>query len=148
MQDFIIWTLAQEDAPPSPPEAPVTPQGPAGSPSAPGQSVTQQPGGVGNGEPPSQAPNPFGFGQLFFFVLLFGLIWFVLMSGQRREGKRLAAMLAKLKKGDKVITAGGIIGNIVEVRDNEVILKVDENNNTRIRILPSKIQSVIEEKGD
>ena len=42
-------------------------------------------------------------------------------------------MLAALKKGDKVTSIGGIVGTIMDVREDEVVVKVDENNNVRMR---------------
>jgi len=55
-------------------------------------------------------------------------------------------MLAALKKGDKVQTAGGILGTVVEVRDSEVVVKVDENANTRLRFARSAIQAVLDDQ--
>ena len=54
-------------------------------------------------------------------------------------------MLAALAKGDKIQTSGGIIGSVVEVRESEVIVKVDENANTRIRFARSAVQTVLGE---
>ena len=55
-------------------------------------------------------------------------------------------MLAGIGKGDKVLTVGGIMGTIVEMRETEVVLKVDENANTRIKFSRSSIQSVVSER--
>jgi len=48
-------------------------------------------------------------------------------------------MVQSLQKNDKVQTIGGIIGTIVDIKDNEITLKVDESNNTKIKILRSAI---------
>jgi preprotein translocase subunit YajC len=48
-------------------------------------------------------------------------------------------MLQSLKKNDRVQTVGGIFGTIVDIGDNEITLKVDESNNTKIRISPNAI---------
>lgn len=90
-----------------------------------------------------------GMGQEMIWMLLIGImiVWFFSMfSGQRREKKKRAALLASLNKGSKVQTVGGILGTVVEVRDHDVLIKVDENSNTRIRFTRNSIQSVIEDK--
>jgi preprotein translocase YajC subunit len=52
-------------------------------------------------------------------------------------------MIQSLEKNTKVRTIGGIIGTIVEVRENEVVLKIDENNNTKIKIIKGAIATTI-----
>ncbi len=81
--------------------------------------------------------------SFFFMLLILVLFMFVLIVPQRREKKRRNAMLEALKKGDRVQTVGGIIGTIVELRPSEVVVKVDENTNTRMRFSRSAVQSVI-----
>ena len=89
-----------------------------------------------------------GGGQIIWMLLIgIMIVWFFSMfSGQRREKKKRAALLASLNKGSKVQTVGGILGTVVEVRDHDVLVKVDENSNTRIRFTRNAIQSVVEDK--
>ncbi|MFN3599616.1 MAG: preprotein translocase subunit YajC [Aquificaceae bacterium] len=68
--------------------------------------------------------------QLIFFILLFVLFYFLLIRPQSKARKRHQEFLANLKKGDRVITSGGIWGTVVEIGDETVTLKVDAN--TRI----------------
>ncbi|MCS7261826.1 MAG: preprotein translocase subunit YajC [Aquificaceae bacterium] len=68
--------------------------------------------------------------QLIFFVALFALFYFLLIRPQSKARKRHQQFLANLKKGDKVVTAGGVWGTVVEIGDQTVTLKVDAN--TRI----------------
>jgi len=56
-------------------------------------------------------------------------------------------MVQNLKKNDKVRTIGGILGTIVDVRGDEVVLKVDESNNTKIRISTSAIGKNLSQEG-
>jgi preprotein translocase subunit YajC len=94
------------------------------------------------------APPSAGGGGLFQFLpilLIMGLFVFILMGGQRKEKKRRAKLLAALRKGNKVQTVGGILGTVVELRETEVVLKVDENTNTRIKFGRSSVQSIISE---
>ncbi len=102
---------------------------------APGQATP--PGGGG------QAPsNPLGM----MLPLVFGLIIFMMITSMlsgRKEKKKRASMLETLKKRDRVQTYGGIIGTVVEMKDEELVLKVDEGSNTRIRFSRSAIQQVL-----
>ena len=88
--------------------------------------------------------------DMIFWVLL-AFIAFILittiMSG-RKEKRRVAEMLSSLSKGDKVQTAGGMIGTIAEVRDDTVVLRVDESTNTRIRFARSAVQKVLKPARD
>lgn len=69
------------------------------------------------------------------------LFWFMWWS-QSRERKRFADMVSALKRNDRVETVGGLYGTVVEVRDNEIILKVDETNNVKMRFNRSAIKTV------
>lgn len=135
MFESMTLTLAQEDAAPAP-AAPRT-----------GDATTSQPlppAGSGAAPPPQ---SPMGLDPTFMLILLGGLALIMIFSTrtQSKERKKRAAMIAALKKGDKVQTVGGIIGSVVEVRDNEVVLKVDENANTRIKFTRAAIQNVVAE---
>ncbi len=70
---------------------------------------------------------------------------FMTFRSQSKEKKKRAQLLNALAKGDKVQTIGGIIGNVVEIRDNEIVVKIDENNNTKMKFARSAIQNKIEE---
>jgi len=76
----------------------------------------------------------FGSGQFLFIMLgVFVLMYIMMGRGRRKQATRHREMLAALKKGDKVTTRGGIVGTVIELRDNDVTVKVDETNNIRIR---------------
>lgn len=109
------------------------------------QPLTGADGGAGGG---GAAPaNPFGGGFLF---LILGLMAFMLVMssmGQRKEKKKRAALLNSLGKHDRVQTAGGVIGTISEIRGDEVVIKVDESTNTKIRFARSAVQQVLKQAG-
>ena len=67
-------------------------------------------------------------------ILLFVIMYVFLMRGPRKQQKEQKQMIQTLKKNDRVRTIGGIFGTVVDVRGDEVVLKVDEANNTKIRI--------------
>lgn len=76
-------------------------------------------------------------------ILLFVVFYWVLFRNQRKERQKQVDMLRGLKRNDRVQTIGGIFGTIVDVRDNDVVLKVDESNNVKIRFNRSAIKEVL-----
>jgi preprotein translocase YajC subunit len=54
-------------------------------------------------------------------------------------------MLSSIKKNDSVRTVGGIIGSVVEVKPDVIVLKVDENSNTKLTVARGKIEAVLKE---
>jgi preprotein translocase subunit YajC len=103
-------------------------------------------GGAQGGGPPPQGP----FGGTFMLMLL-GLFAFMIimsMMAGRKEKKQMREMLASLTRHDRIMTNGGIIGVITEVRDDEIVLKVDEATNTRIRFAKSAVKTVLKHASD
>ena len=98
--------------------------------------------------PTSQpVPAPLAFLRDFApLILLAVFFWFMVSGSKRKQEKEREKMLKDLKRGDRVQTIGGIIGNVVEVRDNEVVVKVDESSNTKIHFARSAIHRVIDEE--
>ena len=74
------------------------------------------------------------------FVLIILIFYFLMIRPQKKRDKEAKAMLAAMKKGDKVVTIGGIHGTVVMVKDNTVIIKVDDS--ARIEFSKSAISSV------
>ena len=56
-------------------------------------------------------------------ILLFFLFWVMIIVPQRKQAKQHAAMVASLAKGDRVVTMGGLIGEVLSVRDDELQLR-------------------------
>ncbi len=79
------------------------------------------------------------------FLLIIGVFWFLMARGRSRERARYEQMLNSLKKGDRVQTIGGVLGTVVDVRDHEVVVKVDETTNTKVRFVKSAIREVLQE---
>jgi preprotein translocase subunit YajC len=100
--------------------------------------------------PPATAPSgPPGWTQFVPIVLILGVFYIFMWRNKRGDEKKRTDMLGQLKRGDRIQTIGGIIGNVVEVRDGEVVVKVDETSNTKIRFSRSAIHRVLgEEKPD
>jgi preprotein translocase subunit YajC len=77
--------------------------------------------------------------QLLFIGGIFVIMYFILFREPRKRQRQQQKMIQSIKKNDKVRTIGGIIGIVVDVKDDEIVLKVDESNNTKIRIMASAI---------
>ncbi len=60
-------------------------------------------------------------------ILIIVVMWFFMIRPQRKQQKELQKFRDGLKKGDKVVTVGGIYGTVVEVKDNTLILEIDTN---------------------
>jgi preprotein translocase YajC subunit len=69
------------------------------------------------------------------------------MWPERKERKRKAAMLANIKKNDRVLMTTGLYATVAAVHESELVLKFDEGP-TRVRALKSAIASVVEERSD
>lgn len=72
------------------------------------------------------------------------VFYFVLLRPQQREAKQRQSLLDNIKKNDRVVTIGGIYGVVTNVRReaDEVTIKVDEANNTKLRITLSSIARI------
>lgn len=79
------------------------------------------------------------FTQLLPFILMLVIFYFLLIRPQQKRAKERNAMLASLKKGDQVVTIGGMHGTITDLDDDTVTLKVSEN--TKIKFERSAIGS-------
>ena len=83
---------------------------------------------------------------IVFYALLFAAMWFFLMRPQKKEQKRVAAMLATLEAGDCVLTTAGFYGVVIDISDDTVIVEFGNNKNCRIPMQKNAISQV--EKAD
>jgi preprotein translocase subunit YajC len=74
------------------------------------------------------------------FVLIIGIFYFLIIRPQNKKQKDTQRMLESIRKGDKVVTIGGIHGTISSVEDKSVVVKVDDN--TKIKFLRSAIATI------
>ena len=77
--------------------------------------------------------------SLIFMLLMFAVFWFILIRPQQKRAKEHAAFLSALKKGDQVVTRGGVIGRVSGVADNLVTIEIQEK--VRVQVLKSYIES-------
>lgn len=89
-----------------------------------------------------------GFGLLPAMIAIGFLFYFLLIRPQRREQAKREAMVAAVKKNDRVITVGGIYGVVTNVHReaDEVTIKVDEATNTKLRVTLGSISRVLRDE--
>ena len=89
-------------------------------------------------QPPSQS----AFGSLLFPMLaIFAIFYFVMIGPDRKQRKKREAMLAALKKGDKLVTSSGMFGQVAAIQDDVVTLQVADG--VRVRFSRAAIQTVL-----
>lgn len=80
---------------------------------------------------------------LWPLLVILGLVFYMMILGpDRRKRQQHTLMMENLKKNDQVVTIGGIKGTVTNVKDDEVTIRIDESNNTRIRVLKSSISRI------
>lgn len=84
-----------------------------------------------------------GFGGFLIPLgLMFAIMYFLVIMPQQRQRKKMQAMLADLKAGDKIITSGGIYGTINGIDGDSIILKISSEPQVKIRIARAAIAQV------
>jgi len=91
-----------------------------------------------------QAPNPL-MNLIIMMAVLFGIMWLLILRPQRKRERQRQQMLDRVRKNDKVVTAGGIHGTVRWVKGDEVMLLVDESTNTKLRVSRSAISRILGE---
>jgi len=80
--------------------------------------------------------------MIVVWVVIFGAMFFVMGGSQRKEQKRLSAMLSNLEVGDSVLTSSGFYGMVIDVNDDTVIVEFGNNKNCRIPMNKTAIAQV------
>lgn len=83
---------------------------------------------------------------LIQMLLIFGIFYFLLIRPQAKERKKHDEMLSAIKKGDEIVTNGGIIGKVVHVEENRLTVKTGDN--TRLTVDRGRIASVLDVRGE
>jgi len=82
------------------------------------------------------------FGQLVPLILIFGIMYFLLIRPQQKKAKQHQAMVSSLRRGDQVVTQGGLIGKVSKVKeDNEI--EVEVSDGIKVRVVQSTIAQVL-----
>jgi preprotein translocase subunit YajC len=87
--------------------------------------------------PAADQPNPMMTFMPFFAIMI--IFYFFMIRPQQKRQQETQKMIEALKKGDRVVTAGGVIGIVAGVQNDYVVLKVGDNDNTKMEVLKSAI---------
>ncbi len=126
-----VWILAQaetNEAPSKISSAPVTSEG---------EAMTKVPSDSNALATGRESPKPFF--PPWLLLALAAVFIFMLFRGPRKKQQEHKKMVQSLRKNDRVRTIGGIIGTIMDIKDDEITLKIDESNNTKIKVASSAI---------
>ncbi len=80
-------------------------------------------------------------GAIVWMVVLFGIMYFLMLRPQKKEQKRLQAMLNDMEVGDSIATTGGFYGVVIDMTEEDVIVEFGNNKNCRI---PMRKQAIAE----
>ncbi len=109
------------------------------------ESTTTAPDGNQVETPPVE-PKKQGYGSLILLGVMFVFIYMMMFRGPKKKQQQHSKMVQALQKNDRVKTIGGIIGTIIEVKDDVIILKIDESNNTKIKVTIGAISGKISQE--
>lgn len=86
------------------------------------------------------------YGTILYIIALFGLLYFLMIRPQQQRQKKHNEMIRGLKVNDKVVTAGGILGTVVKVKEDTFVLRIADN--VRVEVLKNSIGQVRESADD
>ncbi|MEQ8265841.1 MAG: preprotein translocase subunit YajC [Parvibaculum sp.] len=78
--------------------------------------------------------------QLFPFIALFAIMYFLVLRPQQRRVKQHREMVSNVRRGDVVVTAGGLVGKVTKVDEAEVLVEIADN--VRVRVVKSTLTDV------
>ncbi|MCL2214798.1 MAG: preprotein translocase subunit YajC [Treponema sp.] len=96
--------------------------------------------GVPQGDPNAAVSGGSLIGSFLPFIAIIAIFYFLIIRPQSKKRKETEKMLSSLKKGDRIVTIGGLYGTIQSVKDTTVIVRVDDN--IKLEFLRSAISSV------
>ena len=140
-----LWILAQAGSQEAPSKISSEPVGTSG------QATTQAPGSpnVGpdgtTGGTPVRSGNPYTMWLMLAMAMV--VMYLFLLRGPRKQQQQQKQMIQTLKKNDRVRTIGGIYGTVMDVKGDEVVLKIDEATNTKIHVSTSAIGKNLSQEG-
>ncbi|WP_339948274.1 preprotein translocase subunit YajC [uncultured Albimonas sp.] len=88
--------------------------------------------------------DPMGaFGSFIPLILIFAIFYFLMIRPQQKRAKEHKAMLGALRRGDQVVTAGGLMGKVTRVKEGEDEIEVELAENVKVRVVRGTIAQVI-----
>jgi len=92
--------------------------------------------------PPPIWKNP----QIIMLGVMFIIMYFLLIKGPKKKQKKHTQMVKAIQKNARIQTIGGIIGTVINVKDNEIVIKIDESNNTKMTISKGAVSKVLSDE--
>ena len=92
----------------------------------------------------SSAQQPSLFASFIPLILIFLIFYFLLIRPQQKKAKEHKILLDSIKRGDQILTSGGMIGKVIKADANE--LTVEISNNVNVRIFRSTVSDVLNKK--
>ncbi|ODS32322.1 MAG: preprotein translocase subunit YajC [Candidatus Scalindua rubra] len=83
-----------------------------------------------------------GMGLMLPFILMFAILYLLIIRPQRTKERHRKEMIANIRKHDRIVTVGGVHGVVISVKENEVIARVDDKKDVKLKIDKSAITSV------
>ncbi|WMC92498.1 preprotein translocase subunit YajC [Kineothrix sp. MB12-C1] len=83
-----------------------------------------------------------GMIMVLYIVLIVGFIYFFMLRPQKKEQKKMSAMLSSLEIGDSILTSSGFYGIVIDITDDTVIVEFGNNKNCRIPMQKTAIAAV------
>lgn len=81
--------------------------------------------------------------QLFPLIAIFAIMYFLLIRPQQKKQREHQAMLAALRRGDQVVTGGGVIGKVTRVKEGENEIEVEITSGVTVRVIRGTITTVL-----
>ena len=81
-------------------------------------------------------------GAIVWMVVLFGIMYFLMLRPQKKEQKRMNALIASMEVGDTVVTTSGCYGVVIDITDEDCIVEFGSNKNCRIPMKKAAIAEV------
>lgn len=82
------------------------------------------------------------------FALMFAILYLLIIRPQRNKEKQRKEMIANVRKNDRIITTGGVHGVVLSVKENEVVVRVDDAKDVKLKIEKSAITTVAVPKSE
>ncbi len=88
------------------------------------------------------APSGGGIIMIIYLVIIVGVMYFIMIRPQKKEQKRITAMLADMSVGDCVLTTSGFYGIVIDITDDTIIVEFGSNKNCRIPMQKSAVAQI------
>jgi preprotein translocase subunit YajC len=81
-------------------------------------------------------------------IIMFAVMYFLIIRPQKQKEKKRQQMITNVRKQDRIVTAGGVHGVVVSVKENEVIVRIDDAKDVKVKVDKSALTSVSAPRGE